>query len=182
VEAGGTRAAFLDRDGVLNRPVVREGKPYPPASVADFEIYAEATGAVRKLREMGFRVLVVTNQPDVARGAQTRSEVEAMHDRLREELGIADFHVCWHDDADECDCRKPKPGLLTRAAREFGISLADSYMIGDRWRDVDCGHAAGCRTIFIDRGYSERLRKEPHLRARDLAEAVDMIEQERRVA
>jgi D-glycero-D-manno-heptose 1,7-bisphosphate phosphatase len=179
LEAGGARAAFLDRDGVLNRPVVRDGKPYPPASVADFEIYQEATGAVRKLREMGFRVLVVTNQPDVARGAQTRSEVEAMHERLREELGIADFRVCWHDDADECDCRKPKPGLLTRAASEFGISLGDSYMIGDRWRDVDCGHAAGCRTIFIDRGYSERLRQEPHLRARDLAEAVDMIEQER---
>jgi D-glycero-D-manno-heptose 1,7-bisphosphate phosphatase len=182
VGIGEVKAAFLDRDGVLNRPVVRNGKPYPPASVADFEIYEEAAGAVRRLREMGFRVLVVTNQPDVARGAQTRSEIDAMHERIREDLGVEDFYVCWHDDADECDCRKPRPGLLTRAARELGISLSESYMIGDRWRDVDCGHAAGCRTIFIDRRYSETLRLEPHRSARDLAEAVDIIEQERQTA
>jgi D-glycero-D-manno-heptose 1,7-bisphosphate phosphatase len=175
--AGEIKAAFLDRDGVLNKPVVRDGKPYPPASVADFEIYEEAAGAVRRLRDMGFLVVVVTNQPDVARGAQTRTEIEAMHGRLRGALGIEDFYVCWHDDADGCDCRKPKPGLLRRAALDFGISLADSYMIGDRWRDVDCGHAAGCRTIFIDRGYSEKLRQEPDRRARDLAEAVGVIEE-----
>jgi D-glycero-D-manno-heptose 1,7-bisphosphate phosphatase len=150
--------------------------------VADFEIYPEAAGAVRKLREMGFRVLVVTNQPDVARGTQAQSEIEAMHGRLREALGIVDFYVCWHDDGDGCDCRKPQPGLLTRAAREIGIALGESYMIGDRWRDVDCGHAAGCRTIFIDRGYSENLRREPHLRASDLAEAVDMIGMETHIA
>jgi D-glycero-D-manno-heptose 1,7-bisphosphate phosphatase len=176
------KAAFLDRDGVLNRPVVREGKPYPPATAAEFEIYEEAAGAVRRLREMGFRVLVVTNQPDVARGTQTRSEVEAMHGRLRRELGVEDFYVCWHDDVDACECRKPKPGLLKRAAADFGISLSESYMIGDRWRDVDCGHAAGCRTIFIDRGYSEQLRQEPDRRTRNLAEAVDFIGQERQTA
>jgi D-glycero-D-manno-heptose 1,7-bisphosphate phosphatase len=169
------KAAFLDRDGVLNKPVVRNGKPYPPQSVEDFEIYPEAFGAVRNLHDMGLLVCVVTNQPDVARGTQTRAEIDAMHQHLRETLSIEHFYVCWDDDADQCDCRKPKPGLLTRAARDLGISLADSYMIGDRWRDVDCGYAAGCRTIFIDRGYSESLRKEPNFRARDLGEAVDII-------
>jgi D-glycero-D-manno-heptose 1,7-bisphosphate phosphatase len=102
-----------------------------------------------------------------------------MHERLRTELGIEDFYVCWHDDPDGCDCRKPKPGLLTRAAGDHGITLSGSYMIGDRWRDVDCGHAAGCTTIFIDRGYSERLRKEPDFRAQSLDSAVDMIGVER---
>jgi D-glycero-D-manno-heptose 1,7-bisphosphate phosphatase len=181
MKAGGCemKAAFLDRDGVLNKPVVRDGKPYPPATAAEFEIYEDAPEAVRRLRGMGFQVLVVTNQPDVARGTQTRTEIEAMHGRLRAELGVEDFYVCWHDDADACDCRKPKPGLLRRAALDHGITLSESYMIGDRWRDVDCGHAAGCRTIFIDRGYSERLRREPDRRTRNLAEAVDIIGQER---
>jgi D-glycero-D-manno-heptose 1,7-bisphosphate phosphatase len=172
------KAAFLDRDGVLNRPVVREGKPYPPASVAEFEIYPDAADAVRALREMGFRIFVVTNQPDVARGAQNRSEIEAMNDVLRRELGLDEFYVCWHDDKDKCHCRKPRPGLLTDAARDHGISLGASYMIGDRWRDVDCGQAAGCKTIFIDRGYSESLRAEPHFRASDLGSAVAIISSE----
>ena len=178
-EVNAAFAVFLDRDGVLNRPVVREGKPYPPQSVADFEVYPEAAAAVRKLRGMGFVVCVVTNQPDVARGAQTLAEIEAMHRRLRYEAGIEHFYICLHDDADRCDCRKPKPGLLTRAAADLGILLAGSYMIGDRWRDVDCGRAAGCRTIFIDRGYSESLRAQPDFRAGDLGEAVDIIYQER---
>ncbi len=169
------RAAFLDRDGVLNRPVVRDGKPYPPASVHEFEIYPDAAEAVASLREMGFAIFVVTNQPDVARGTQKQSEIEAMNARLREDLGLEHFYVCWHDD-NQCDCRKPKPGLLTRAATEHGISLPDSFMIGDRWRDVDCGHAAGCRTIFIDRGYSERLRQTPDYQARGLGSAVAIIE------
>jgi D-glycero-D-manno-heptose 1,7-bisphosphate phosphatase len=170
------RAAFLDRDGVLNVPVVRDGKPYPPATAAEFEIYPDVPGAVQALREMGFAIFVVTNQPDVARGAQKQSEIEAMNEKLRDATGLKDFYVCWHDDGDACDCRKPKPGLLTRAAAEHGISLADSFMIGDRWRDVDCGHSAGCKTIFIDRGYSERLRKEPDYRACDLASAVAVIQ------
>jgi len=169
------KAVFLDRDGVLNKPVIKDGKPYPPSSVADFEIYPEVFVALRKLRQMNFRICVVTNQPDVARGIQKQSVVEAMHRRLRDALGIKDFYICWHDDADHCDCRKPKPGLITRAAADHRIFLPGSYMIGDRWRDVNCGLAAGCRTIFIDRGYNESLRREPHFRALNLGEAIDII-------
>ena len=169
------RAVFLDRDGVLNRPVVRNGKPYPPASLDEFEIQPDAAQAVSLLRSLGFYLCVITNQPDVARGAQTVSTVEAMHTKLRDRLQLTDFYVCYHDDADLCECRKPKPGLLLRAAAEHELSLGDSYMIGDRWRDVDCGHAAGCRTIFIDRAYSEPLRKAPHFRALEFHEAALVI-------
>jgi D-glycero-D-manno-heptose 1,7-bisphosphate phosphatase len=169
------RAVFLDRDGVLNRPVVRSGKPFPPATLDDFEIFPDALESVELLRKLGFLLFVVTNQPDVGRGAQQLSVVEAMHDKLRDALQLNSFYVCYHDDADNCNCRKPKPGLLIDAAADHNISLAESYMIGDRWRDIDCGHAAGCRTIFIDRGYVEKLRSQPEFRVPDLRSATGVI-------
>jgi D-glycero-D-manno-heptose 1,7-bisphosphate phosphatase len=169
------RAVFLDRDGVISRPVVRNGKPYPPAALDELEVLPGVREALWKLRERGFRLCVVTNQPDVARGRQRRSVVEAMHSALRSVLPLDGVYVCYHDDSDACDCRKPKPGLVAAAAAEHRVSLSESYLIGDRWRDVDCGHAAGCTTIWIDRGYAEPLRKPPHFRATDLAGAADII-------
>lgn len=169
------RAVFLDRDGVLTRAVVRDRKPYPPAVLEEFEVLPEALGALRTLQRRGFRLYVVTNQPDVGRGTQCRSIVEEMHKILRASLPIDDFYVCYHDDADCCNCRKPKPGLLLAAAAEHEISLSESYMIGDRWRDIDCGYAAQCTTILVDRGYDEALRKQPHFRVNDLLAAVDII-------
>jgi D-glycero-D-manno-heptose 1,7-bisphosphate phosphatase len=169
------KAVFLDRDGVINRAVVRDGKPFPPSGLHDFEILPGVESALQTLRERGFWLCVVTNQPDVARGTQDRSVVEAMHDHLRNRLPLDAFHVCYHDDSDACNCRKPKPGLLLDAAAELAISLTDSYMIGDRWRDIDCGHSANCTTIFIDRGYREALRKQPHFRVPDLEAAAQII-------
>jgi D-glycero-D-manno-heptose 1,7-bisphosphate phosphatase len=169
------RAVFLDRDGVLNKPVVRSGKPFPPATLGEFEILPDAREAVDLLRQLGFQLFVVTNQPDVARGTQERSIVEVMHARLRDVLLLEHFYVCYHDDSDACACRKPKPGLLINAAADHNLSLPDSYMIGDRWRDVDCGQAAACKTIFIDRGYAETLRAEPQFRASDLRSAAGVI-------
>ncbi len=150
------RAVFLDRDGVLNEPEVRDGRPYPPVRVADLRIYEEAAGALARLKQAGFLLIVVTNQPDVARGAQSRDAVKAIHAALLARLPLDGVFVCCHDDADACDCRKPKPGLLRQAAAKYGIDPTASYMIGDRWRDIDAGAAAGCRTILIDRGYRER--------------------------
>ena len=169
------KAVFLDRDGVINRAVVRDGKPFPPAGLHDFEILPGVEAALQMLREQGFWLCVVTNQPDVARGTQDRSVVEAMHDHLRNRLPLDAFQVCYHDDSDACNCRKPKPGLLLEAAAENAISLTDSYMIGDRWRDIDCGYSANCTTIFIDRGYREALRGQPHFRASDLEDAARII-------
>ncbi|MEW6248870.1 MAG: HAD family hydrolase [Nitrospirota bacterium] len=167
-----TRAVFLDRDGVINAAVVREGRPYPPATLGDFRILPGVPQALRDLRDAGFLLIVVTNQPDVARGLQRRDIVEAMHERLRRELPIDDIQVCYEAESSRY---KPKPGMLLDAAKERDIDLSRSYMVGDRWRDVDCGRAAGCFTIFIDRGYSETLREAPDATCADLPEAVAII-------
>ena len=150
------RAVFLDRDGVINAAVVRGGKPYPPPDVSHLEILPGVPAALVELRRAGYLLVVVTNQPDVARGAQTREGVDAIHTALRRELPLDAIYVCYHDDTDRCACRKPAPGLLLEAARDLDLDLAHSFMIGDRWRDVDAGIAAGCRTIFINRHYQER--------------------------
>jgi len=167
---------FLDRDGVLNQAVVRNGKPYPPGRVEEVELTAGAAAALLELKRRGFLLLVVTNQPDVARGKQTREAVEAIHRYMAGHLPLDEFRVCYHDDRDNCLCRKPRPGLLTQAAADFDIDLAASYMIGDRWRDVDAGAAAGCRTIWIDAGYQERgPSRPPDARVASLPEAVCWI-------
>jgi D-glycero-D-manno-heptose 1,7-bisphosphate phosphatase len=149
------RAVFLDRDGVLNRAMIRDGKPYPPASLDELEILPDVPRALAALKECGFLLLIVTNQPDVARGAQQRLVVENMHAKLRASLPVDDFFVCYHDDNDDCDCRKPKPGLLLQAAAVYQLDLASCFLIGDRWRDIQAGQAAGCVTVWIDRGYAE---------------------------
>jgi D-glycero-D-manno-heptose 1,7-bisphosphate phosphatase len=171
------RVVFLDRDGVINRALEREAKPYPPRSLAEFEILPEVPAACAKLKTAGFLLIVVTNQPDVGRGTLKMEIVETIHAEMCRRLPIDRVEVCYHpgQGASECDCRKPKPGMLLRAARELGIDLAQSWMVGDRWRDIDCGHAAGCRTIFINRGYAEELRQKPHFSAGNLAEAADII-------
>jgi D-glycero-D-manno-heptose 1,7-bisphosphate phosphatase len=150
------RAVFLDRDGVLNQSRVREGKPYPPRSVADVELVPGAEDALIALKAAGFVLIVVTNQPDVAKGVTSRETVEAINGHLGELLPIDRFLTCYHVDADACDCRKPLPGMLLRGAIEFDIALYSSYMVGDRWRDVDAGRTAGCKTVFLDYGYAEQ--------------------------
>ena len=155
------KAVFLDRDGVLNLPVVREGRPHPPATLAQLEIYAGAAEALARLKQAGYLLIVVTNQPDVARGTQSRETVEAMNAAIGARLPIDEFLVCWHDDRDGCDCRKPKPGLVVGAAASHGVDLRQSFLIGDRWRDIECGAAAGVRTVLIDRQYRERSASTP---------------------
>jgi D-glycero-D-manno-heptose 1,7-bisphosphate phosphatase len=149
------RAVFFDRDGVLNDAVVRDGKPYPPASVAELHVADGASRAVRAVHDANFLAVVVTNQPDVARGTTSRDAVEAINSALAERLGVDATYTCMHDDDDGCDCRKPRPGLAMQAAQELGIELSASYLIGDRTKDIGAGRAAGCTTVFIDRGYAE---------------------------
>jgi D-glycero-D-manno-heptose 1,7-bisphosphate phosphatase len=171
------RAVFLDRDGVINRALERDGKPYPPRALAEFEILPDVPEACARLKQAGFILIVTTNQPDVGRGTLEQKIVEAIHGEMCRRLPIDRVEVCYHPGkgASDCDCRKPKPGMLLRAAKELGIDLARSWMVGDRWRDIDCGHAAGCRTVFIDRGYVEELKQPPHFRAADLAGAAEII-------
>lgn len=169
------RAVFLDRDGVLNRALVRDGRPYPPATVEELEILPGVVEAAGKLRAAGFLLIVATNQPDVARGTQRPEVVEAMNARLLAELPIDEILVCY-EDGDDAPRRKPNPGLLLEAAEAHAIDLSASYMVGDRWRDVEAGRRAGCRTVFIDLGYRERRPDPPADHdAADLADAAAWI-------
>ena len=170
------RAVFLDRDGVINRAFVRDGKPFPPPTPQELEILPGVPEALRELKANGFQLLLVTNQPDVGRGKLSLQTLDRMHEDLRAHLPLDDILVCCHTDQDKCDCRKPMPGMLIAAARKHNIDLAASFMVGDRWRDIDAGYNAGCKTILIDYGYSERPPDhEPDLRVRSLREAADWI-------
>ena len=168
-------AVFLDRDGVLNEAVLREGKPHPPDDVTSMTIVAGAREALERLAAAGFVRIVVTNQPDVGRGTQSRETVEAIHAELQRRLPLDAVYVCYHAGHEACACRKPQPGLLFQAARDHGIDLARSFLIGDRWKDVAAAAAAGVRPIFIDYGYAEPKPAEPHDAARSVEEAAELI-------
>ena len=168
-------AVFLDRDGVINRATVRGTTPYPPQTLADVEILPGVPEALEKIRRLGVPIIVVTNQPDVARGTQTREVVESINDSLRQRLPITAVYTCYHDNKDQCGCRKPAPGMLTRAAADFGIDLAASYIVGDRWSDIAAGAAVNCQTFLIDLPYSQGSRCTPDHTVADLPEAVDLI-------
>jgi D-glycero-D-manno-heptose 1,7-bisphosphate phosphatase len=169
------RAVFLDRDGVLNRAIVVRGVPHPPQTVDEFAILPGVEEACVSLRHAGFRLIVVTNQPDIARGTQTLEGVERLNGELRRRLPLDDLFMCPHDDHHECACRKPRPGLLLAAARAHDIDLARSVMVGDRDRDVEAGRAAGCRTIFVEAGYGQSPVPPADLTVASLHEAVPWI-------
>ena len=171
----GRRAVFLDRDGVLNGGVVRQGKPHPPGSVSEVEILPGVPEACRELAGAGLLLIGATNQPDVARGTQFREEVLRINQQLLRSLPLLEIRTCFHDDADGCACRKPKPGLLLDAAREHDVDLAKSFMVGDRWSDVAAGAAAGCLTFLITAPYNERARCPPDYDVADLKEAAARI-------
>ncbi len=171
------RAVFLDRDGVINRALERAGKPYPPTTLDELEILPGVPAACAALKKAGFLLVVATNQPDVGRGTLPRETVERMHQSLREALPLDSIRVCYHPGRglSDCACRKPKPGMLLAAAGELGVDLSRSWMVGDRWRDLDCGRLAGCRTILIDYHYDEPLKTPPDFRAGSLLEAAGLI-------
>lgn len=170
-----TKAVFLDRDGVLNEALVRNGKPFSPMTVEEVIIPSDVPDALFRLKQKGFCLIMVTNQPNIARGSQSREAVYAINRYLVETLQLHAAEICEHDDADKCDCRKPQAGMLLRAAKRDHIALAESFMIGDRWRDIEAGRRAGCRTILIGNGYAERLQSTPDTIAATLGDAADWI-------
>jgi D-glycero-D-manno-heptose 1,7-bisphosphate phosphatase len=168
-------AVFVDRDGVLNRVALVEGKPLPPRVVSDLSILPGTQMACRTLAAAGFLLVMVTNQPDIARGKTTRQTVDEINIKLARSLGLHAVKVCPHDDLDQCDCRKPKPGMLLRAASEWSVDLSASVMVGDRWRDIEAGRRAGCSTIWIRSKYDEPTGANADLVAVSLAAAVPWI-------
>jgi D-glycero-D-manno-heptose 1,7-bisphosphate phosphatase len=172
-------AVFLDRDGTLNRQVIRDGLPFSPATVEEFELFPEVPAACAQLAAAGFTLVVATNQPDVGRGLQPLAVVEAMHAKLRQLVPqIARIEVCYAPGRGEMPPdprRKPEPGMLLDAAAAFGLDLQRSWMVGDRWRDVDCGKRAGVRTVFIDFGYAEELRSPADFTVKSFGDAARII-------
>ena len=170
------KAVFLDRDGVLNNAIIRDGKPFSPRNVSELTIPDDVLSALGKLKAAGFLLIGATNQPDVARGDNTIEAVEAINKKLMAILPLDEIYVCYHDDADQCQCRKPLPGLITDAAIHHDVDLTASFMVGDRWKDVEAGQRAGCKTVWLNQGYQEQAPKHPaNFTATSLTQAADWI-------
>ncbi len=170
---GKARAVFLDRDGVLTETLVSEGRAYAPVTLEEFRIAEGAPAQVARLRDAGLRRIVVTNQPELARGALDPRALDRMHEILRASMDLDDLFLCGHDPGEGCACHKPGPGLLHAAAARWNLDLRESFLVGDRWRDIGAGAAAGCYTILIERPYSRCDTADA--RVRSLADAVDLI-------
>ena len=168
------RAVFLDRDGVLNKGVTRQGCSFAPMRIEDLELLQGVPQALAALKSAGYLLIVVTNQPDVCRGRGTISDVNAIHQAMRARLPLDDIRVCFHDEGHRCACRKPRPGMLYAAAVDREIDLSRSFMVGDRWRDIGAGQAAGCPTILVNR-YPEPLLINPDCELPDLPAAAQWI-------
>ena len=169
------RAVFLDRDGVINLPTYRDGRAFAPTRFTDFQFMPGIRELVEKVRNAGFRIVVVTNQPDVVNGKMSLETLQEMHDLIRNELRVDDVRVCLHVDGDDCGCRKPKDGMLRAAAGQFDVDLSHSFIIGDTWRDMGAGKAAGCTTILLDSGYAESHGDSADHVVRSLALAAELI-------
>lgn len=167
------KAIFLDRDGVINRVILKGDKPFSPRRFGEFGFLDGIKEVLGKFKEVGFINIIITNQPDIARGLIEPEISEKMHKVIRENLPIDDIFVCPHDDIDQCPCRKPEPGMLLEAAKKWDIDLKSSFLIGDQWKDIEAGKSAGCVTILISCPYNKRAN--PDFRVNNLSSAAEII-------
>ena len=169
------KAIFLDRDGVINKVILKNGLPLPPF-FDQLEILPYVKESILRLKKLNFLCLVVTNQPDVSRGKIEKGAVVKINNYLKDKIKLDDIFTCYHDDQDNCKCRKPKPGLLLAACKKWNIDLKRSYMIGDRWKDIEAGRCVGCKTIFIDCNYKETKPRNPDFISDSLLNSAHIIE------
>jgi D-glycero-D-manno-heptose 1,7-bisphosphate phosphatase len=169
------KAIFLDRDGVINQVNLADGKPYPPKDISELILLPKVNEALQLLKDAGYLLIVITNQPDVVRGKTKIETVEAINQFLKDSLPIDDIFTCYHDDIEDCNCRKPKPGNILKAADQHNINIPSSFMIGDRWRDIEAGIGAGCKTFFIDYSYQEKQPESYDYKVKSLHEAAKII-------
>ena len=169
------KAIFLDRDGVVNKAFIRNGLPTSPNSLNELEILPGVKESILRLKKLNYICLLVTNQPDVSRGKIEKKTVIEMNSFLKKEIELDDIFVCYHDDKDNCKCRKPKPGMIIQASKKWDIDVRKSFMIGDRWRDIQAGISAGCKTIFIENNYNEDKRVKASYTSANLVDAVFII-------
>ena len=189
------KAVFLDRDGVINEIMYyRElGIVDSPCSARQLRLLPQAAEGIRRLNQAGFKVIVVTNQPGIAKQRFTRQALDEMHGRMRRRLRaqgarLDAIYCCLHHPQAKikalrqvCECRKPGCGMLLAAARDHSLDLPNSFMVGDSFTDIEAGHAAGCRTIFVGRwkcDVCQLMAKDgarPDIQVRDLSEAAQLI-------
>ncbi|MEY4617602.1 MAG: hypothetical protein RJB66_2562 [Pseudomonadota bacterium] len=169
------KAVFLDRDGVINQLIIRNGKAQAPYSLEEFALYPGVEEACRNLKDASYLLIVVTNQPDVSRGWTTIESVDLINARIRELLPIDDIEICFHTDVDQCHCRKPLPGMLLQAAERWGIDLGQSFMVGDRFGDISAGIKAGCTTFLVGAGDNQGQHPDPHFKVESLLEGSRII-------
>ena len=169
------KAIFLDRDGVINQVNLVDGKPYPPKDLSELIVLPKVSEALQLLKDVGYLLIVITNQPDVVRGKTKIETVEAINQFLKGSLPIDDIFTCYHDDIEDCNCRKPRPGNILQAADQYNINISGSFMIGDRWRDIEAGESAGCKTFFIDYSYQEKQPESYNYKVKSLYEAAKII-------
>lgn len=169
------KALFLDRDGIINKAYVREGKPFPPYNLEELVLLAGVKEALQVSKEMGFLNIIVTNQPDIATGKQSLEMMEKIHTFIIQRILIDDIFVCLHTDFDKCSCRKPLPGMLLSAKEKWQIDFSKSFLVGDRWKDIEAAQAVGCESFFVDYNYNERVPSAPYHRVTSLGEAVKKI-------
>jgi D-glycero-D-manno-heptose 1,7-bisphosphate phosphatase len=169
------RVVFLDRDGVITVPIENSGKGYAPRSVAQLNFYSDAANSIVRLKEAHYDIVIVTNQPDVSSGHMTHESLEQIHAKVRRCLGVESINTCPHARSDSCKCRKPLPGLLLREDAVEPVDFSVSWMVGDRDSDIESGISAGCRTIFIDRGWADEIGSRAEVVVSEFSEAVDAI-------
>ena len=169
------KAVFLDRDGVIVKASVRNGKAYAPTKIKDLRIYKFSANCIDKLKKKGFKIIVVTNQPDVGNNIVSKNTLKKMHIVLKKKTKVNQIYACVHTSKEKCKCRKPLPGMLLKAGKQHKINFKKSYMVGDRLIDIKCGKKVGCKTIFINRNYKEKKPSSKILSVKNLKEATDSI-------
>jgi D-glycero-D-manno-heptose 1,7-bisphosphate phosphatase len=165
---------FFDRDGVLNKSIVKKGKPYSPIKLSELIIDEDAADVIKYLRSKNFLIIVVTNQPDVKRKKVSKDFIISIHKILKKKLKYDDLYVCYEDNNNSF-YRKPKPGMLFSAKKKWSIDLKRSFLIGDRSKDIKAGLSARVRTIFLDNGYQEKKPMFSHYRIKKLKDIKKII-------
>ena len=168
------RAVFLDRDGVLNKaPIANNKKPLSIKNISDLRFLPKVIETCKILKNK-FLLIMITNQPDVSRKKISRSKVKKINIFIKKKLKLDDVYVCYSNN-DKSILRKPNPGMIIKAAKKYKINLKKSYLIGDRWKDIDAGKKVFCKTIFINKNYNEKLNMKPDYKIKKFEEILNYI-------
>ncbi len=169
------KAFFFDRDGILNQSIIKNQKPYSPNIPNELKLNREFLPFIKNLKKKKFIIIVVTNQPDIKRGKMTKYSLKTINTKIKNFFLIDEIYVCIHDINDKCSCRKPKPGMLKKASKKWDIDLKKSFLVGDRFKDIQAGNSVGCTTIFIDYNYNETKPKSYDYKYKNISKMIKEI-------